>query len=203
MKPMKEKETPEEPSAASDAPAGKDSMDNEELAGGGNIDKIRDILFGVQMRDYEKRFIRLEERLLKESSDMRDETRKRFDALELYIKQEMEALGERLASEQRARTEADEELANNVKDSARNFDKRLGQMDEIGAKNLRELRQHLLDQSKSLSDDIKQKYDELLAALERETNELRDEKTDRSALAALFTEAAMRLNNEFKIPGAD
>ncbi|MBV9959511.1 MAG: hypothetical protein JO360_13885, partial [Acidobacteria bacterium] len=44
---------------------------------------------------------------------------------------------------------------------------------------------------------------ELLAALEREAAELRTDKTDRSALAALFTELAMRLNNDFKIPGAE
>ncbi len=33
---------------------------------GGNVDKIRDILFGSQMRDYETRFARLEESLLRE-----------------------------------------------------------------------------------------------------------------------------------------
>ena len=35
------------------------------------------------------------------------------------------------------------------------------------------------------------------------TAELRDEKTDRAALAALFMEMAMRLNNEFNIPGPE
>src|SRR3979409_1479285 len=82
----------------------------EELGGGGNIDKIREILFGIQMRDYEKRFARLEERLLKESGDLREEAKKRFDSLELYIKHEMEALTERLTAEQHARTESLEQL---------------------------------------------------------------------------------------------
>src|SRR5262245_36278718 len=39
-------------------------------AGGASLDKVRDILFGVQMRDYERRFARLEERLLKDTSDL-------------------------------------------------------------------------------------------------------------------------------------
>jgi hypothetical protein len=34
-------------------------------SGAGNIDKIRDILFGSNMRDYEQRFARLEEALKK------------------------------------------------------------------------------------------------------------------------------------------
>ena len=34
---------------------------------GGNLDKIRDILFGPQARDYDRRLTRLEERLMKEA----------------------------------------------------------------------------------------------------------------------------------------
>ncbi|MBC7909070.1 MAG: hypothetical protein H7Y30_01130 [Pyrinomonadaceae bacterium] len=172
-------------------------------SGGGNIDKIREILFGVQQRDYDKRFARLEERLLKESGDLREETRKRFDSLELYIKHEMESLTERLTSEQNARTEAAEQLERSIKDTSRAFDKKTAQLDEQNAKSQRELRQQLLDQSKTLSEEIRQKHQELLAVVEREATELRTDKTDRSALAALFTEVAMRLNNDFKIPGAD
>ena len=37
--------------------------------------------------------------------------------------------------------------------------------------------------------------------LAREVAELSRDKTDRSALAALFSEVALRLNDEFKIPG--
>ena len=40
-------------------------------------------------------------------------------------------------------------------------------------------------------------------ALKREADELRLLKTDRAALAALFTEVAMRLNDEFDLPGSE
>ena len=177
--------------------------ETDDLSGGGSVDKIREILFGIQMRDYEKRFVRLEERLLKEAGDLRDETKQRFDSLELYIKHELEALGERLVAEQSTRADSLEQLSLGVKDTFRAVDKRTAQIDEQAAKSQSELRQQMLDQSKTLSDDIRQKYSELLAALEREATELRTDKTDRSALAALFTEVAMRLNNDFKIPGAE
>jgi hypothetical protein len=62
--------------------------------GSGNLDKIREILFGTQMREYEKQITRLEERLVKECSSLRDDTRKRLDSLETYIKQEVESLTE-------------------------------------------------------------------------------------------------------------
>ncbi len=39
-----------------------------EALGTGNLEKVRDILFGAQMRDYDRRFARLEERLVKEAA---------------------------------------------------------------------------------------------------------------------------------------
>src|SRR5437879_3236643 len=59
-------------------------------SGAGNVDKIRDILFGNQMRDYETRFARLEETVAKETAEMRESSRRRFDQLEQYIKREFE-----------------------------------------------------------------------------------------------------------------
>ena len=166
-----------------------------------NIDKIRDILFGVQMRDYEKRFSRLEERLLKESSDLRDDTRKRFEALESFVKSEFEALAGRLQTEQRTRDESNQNLSRELQATGTNFERKLSELDEQTARGHRDLRQQLLDQSKNLSDEIRRKHDELAALLDREVAELGNVKTDRASLASLFTEVALRLNNEFKIPG--
>ena len=59
-----------------------------------SIRKIRDILFGAQARDYERKFATLEEQLLKESADLRNDLKRRFDSLELYIKKEVEAITE-------------------------------------------------------------------------------------------------------------
>ena len=171
------------------------------LAESGNIDKIRQILFGNQMRDYEKRFSRLEERLLKESADLRDETRKRFDALETFIKNEMEALTGRLQAEQRTREESAQNLSRELQASSKSLEKKLGDFDEQNSRGQRDLRQQILDQSKSLSDEIRHKHEEIKAALAREVAELSRDKTDRAALAALFSEVALRLNDEFKIPG--
>ena len=53
-----------------------------------SLDKVRDILFGNQMRDVERRFARLEERLLKETTDLKDDVRRRLDTLEAYMRRE-------------------------------------------------------------------------------------------------------------------
>ena len=171
-----------------------------DLAGVGSLDKIRDILFGAQARDFDKRFARLEERLTKESSDLRESVKRHFDSLENYIKQEFESLTQRLKTEQNERAEAVQGISQDMKNSAIALEKRIGQLDDDLARGQRELRQQILDQSKSLSEDIRHKHEEVSAALERDSRELREDKAGRAALAALFTEMAMRLNNEFRIP---
>jgi DNA anti-recombination protein RmuC len=185
--------------AARQTQRGGDESDS--LAEVGNIDKIRDILFGVQMRGYEKRFSRLEERMLKESTDLRDETRKRFDALEAFVKSEFEALTERLQTEQRARDESIQTLSRELQGADQALERKLTQFDEQTTRGLRDLRQQILDQSKNMSEEIRQKHAELVALVERETAELGHAKTDRASLASLFTEVALRLNDDFKIPG--
>jgi hypothetical protein len=177
----------------------KPQITNTDLSGG-NLDKIREILFGAQMRTHEKRIARLEERLLKETTDLKDEIKKRFDSLEVYIKKEIDSLTDRVKVEERERAEAVRELSQEFRESSRSLDKRIVQLDDQTTRNYRELSQTILDKSKNLSDELRQRCEELSLALDREAQELRSDKTDRTALAALFTEVAMRLNNEFKIP---
>ena len=163
-----------------------------EVQGAGNVEKIRDILFGSQMRDYEHRFARLEETLLKESADLRESTRKRFEALESYLRKEFEVLESRLKAERDERGSAHDTLA-----------KRIGELNDQTSAAHRDLRATMLQQSKELSEEIERRHQEISATLDRRFQELRKDKTDRAALAALFTEVALRLNDEFQVPGVD
>jgi archaellum component FlaC len=182
------------------SPAGKAGNGGAEVlaAGGGNLEKIREILFGAQVHDFEKRFTRLEEKLLKETADSRAETKKRFDSMEAFIRKEIESLVERVKTEQGERSDAVKEISRDLRETAKTLEKKLAQLDEQATKGQRELRQQILDQSKSLTDEIRNRVKESAALLTRELKELRSDKTDRSALAGLFTEAAMRLSGDTK-----
>jgi hypothetical protein len=169
----------------------------------GNIDKVRDILFGGQMRDYERRFQRLEERLVQEVGELKDDLRKRLAALEQFMKQEVASLADRITTEHDERTNATKDLSREARESAMAFEKKTGQLDDQIGRVQRELRQQILELQQRMSDDLREKVDEVLARLMREANELRSDKTDRATLAALLTEMAMRLNNELTIPGLD
>lgn len=167
----------------------------------GNVNKIRDILFGSQMRDYDRKFVQLEERLLKEAADLREDVKRRFASIEAFIKGEVEALDGAVKSEKNERMEEVKELGAETKENVKRLEKRLAQLDEDGSKAQRNLRQLVLDESKRLSEEIAAKHSDVSANLAREMQQLRNILTDRHALSDLFAELSLRLKNEFKLPG--
>ena len=169
--------------------------------GPGNLEKVRDILFGHQMREVDRRFARLEERIGKETRDLKDDIKRRLDALEAYTTKETETLAGHIRQEHGDRVDATARLVRELGDTAGAFERRSASLDEQLARSQREIRQHILEQQQRLSEDMRERIDEVLAALARETHELRNDKTDRMALASLLKEMAMRLTDEFKIPG--
>ncbi len=162
----------------------------------GSVDKIRDIIFGNQMRDYENRFQRLEQRILKEISDLQDETGKRFDSLEQYVNKEMESMDARLKSEQNSRAESDKNLAEEIKEASRSITKSIERLEEAQIKDSRELRQQLLELNKTLSAEIREKDKESSLALDQTADELRANKVDRSAFAEILLEIAVRMSDD-------
>lgn len=165
----------------------------ENIAAGGNVDQIRDILFGSQMKDYERKFSRLEERILKEVSRLKDDTNKRFDALEDFINKGMDSLGDKLKSERSDRSDAVKELTSELNNTAKALEKKLNSLESSTEKDVRDLRQSLLEQSKTLLNEIGDKHDEGMEVFDRSVTELRDEKANRSTLSALLTDLAIRL----------
>ena len=172
-----------------------------DVEGGGNVDKIRELIFGSQMRDYDTKFARLEDRLLKEAADLREDIKRRFATLEAFIKSELGALDEADKSERKERVLAVKELADEAKAGAKGSEKKAAQTEEQNAKAQRELRQLIFDESKRLAEEIEQKYAAAAGDLGREAKDIRNTLTDRHSLADLFAELSLRLKDGPKPPG--
>ena len=185
---------------ASPADAKLPNTAGKENAEGANVDKIRDILFGSQMRDYEKRFLRLEDTVTKAIETLREDMTKRFDTLSSYMKEEADSLSQRVKAEKAERSESHKEIAREMKDGAKVIEKKLGQLEEQMSDGHSELRSKMLEYSKATSAEIDKLRRDTTAALNREVDVLRDEKTDRAGLADLFNEFSLRLKNKFELP---
>jgi DNA anti-recombination protein RmuC len=168
--------------------------------GAANLDKVRDLLFGGQMRDYDRRFTALEDRIARETSELREDVLKRLSSIEALLSREIDALNDRVRSERDDRSTAARDLARQLDDTAQAFEKKTTQLDDQIARGLRDMRQQLHDQHHTLSDDLKRQADQILERLARESQQLQSDKTDRASLAALLNEMAMRLTDEFRLP---
>lgn len=188
---------PEPPAPLAAAAPAKPSHDE---SGPGNVDKIREILFGSHIRDYDSRFARLEQRLIQDSAELRESTRKRIDALESYVKQELDALHVRFKTERDERTVNDGALARDLKDFSESLTRKIVEVDDHASHAHHEFREQLLQHGRSTAEQILAKEREIVGVLEQRFHELRKDKTDRSALAALFSEVSLRLNDQFHIP---
>ena len=185
---------------ASPAEAKIPNQSGKEGAEGANVDKIRDILFGSQMRDYEKRFSRLEDNVTKAVENLREDMAKRFDTLSGFVQQEVDSLSQRLKTEKAERAESVKEIGVQMRDTSKAFDKRLGSLDDQLTGDTAELRARILEQSKALTTEIAEKARDAKRLLDQEVAALRVDKADREGLGDLFTEFGMRLKNEFNLP---
>jgi len=180
--------------------AQRDGGGAAEVLGSGNLDQVREILFGAQSRGVEKRLARVEEELPKRVAEMREELKRGIATLEAYARHEIDSLNERLRAESKERGAGDEDLSRRLDESGKTLRKEISGLDERATVAQRDLRQHLLDQAKRLDDEIQRRCDDLAAALARAVEELRSEKADRKAVAGILHEVAMRLTDESLLP---
>ena len=167
-----------------------------EMAEVGNMDKIRDILFGNQAKDYEKRFVRMESQVSQDTRELKEELLKRIDSLEIYIKQEMKDINERIKNESNERTDSQKNIQAELKEAFESLTKKLLQEEENLAKKSTELRDQILEQSKQLTAEILSKSDTASNNLRQTAHELDDAKVNRSDLSGFFLDLAMRLSGD-------
>ncbi|MBL9136127.1 MAG: hypothetical protein JNK85_09680 [Verrucomicrobiales bacterium] len=161
-----------------------------------NVDKIRDILFGNQMKDYDAKFARLEERLKAEAEELRDDLKRRLASLEAYVKGELGALSEQLQTEKDERLQSDKGLSVELKDHVKAWEKKNQQFEAQNDKAHRELREQLLGEANRLGEEIRQKTKDLAASLARESQDLRGALTPKQQLAEILAQMALQLKGD-------
>ena len=147
-----------------------------------SLDKVRDILFGGQMRAVESRLQVIEERFRQEHEALRSDFARQVESLDAFIRSEVQTLDERLAAERAKRTEELKSLAAEIKEAIRALEKRHVKLEESANLADATLRDELLLLGEQLSNELARSHPALVAA-----------KTDRTALAGMLTDMAARL----------
>lgn len=177
-------------------PAGATNGAAESEATPESLDKVRDILFGGQMRAVETRLQGLENRLLRGQESLRTDFTKRADALEAALQKEVQGLVERLGGERAKRTEELRALQAELKEALRALEKRHQKLEETSGMADADLREGILQQSKVLTAEIGRLSERISAELARSVDELKAEKLSITSLAGAFGEMASWLTAE-------
>ncbi|VTU23547.1 hypothetical protein H4CHR_01211 [Variovorax sp. PBS-H4] len=160
------------------------------------VDKMRELLFGNQMQDYDKRFSVLEDRFQHRMRDLEAESSRSLTNLEGTIKKQLESVAGQFREEKDLRTDADKELERNLREQTQTLEKRLAQLSDQLARQGREFTESLGHEVQALRDDMRKRQDDTRATIERMFSELSNVKTDRNLLAGLFVEIAKCLNQD-------
>jgi chromosome segregation ATPase len=186
-------------------------------------DRLRDILFGAQIEDYERRLTDMRRELDRAGGDMRQvqerlaelekSLTRRFETIDLELRRiadEMrreqerqrnrDALFQQLAAQVRQHEETIVGTAESVielKRSSANHDADI----RAGKAELIDARDQIEQRTQSLRREIRQSEDTLRAELRRLTDRLENQKTDRRALASMLIEIATRLETGNTVTG--
>jgi len=160
-----------------------------------SLDKVRDILFGGQMRAVDGRLQALEERLLTEQAQMLASHRSQIGALEADLRRELQSLAEQAAADRAKRAEELKALGAELRDAIRGLERRHVRLEELGGAADAELRDSILEQSRAVNAQIERLSQRVSADLGREVAGLRHDKVDVAALVGVFSDMAGRLGS--------
>jgi Lhr-like helicase len=165
------------------------------------VDRIRDILIGSQMREYEGRLQHLDQRLVREAAEARAAIEKRLDAVEQISKEQLDLLSNRISAEESERRGAVEKLYHVLAETTKAFDLKIKNLDQY-AREIHDLHRQLLEDWKRMSVDFKEKQEQMQAGLKREAEQIRGAMLGRDTLAEVFSDLALRLKNDSRALGS-
>lgn len=168
-------------------------LDNSEAD---NVDKIRDILFGNQMRDFDRKHSQLEERIASDLAGLRKENSVQFESLQSFIESEMEILGSKLAAEESSRIEGLDGLEDELKKSVKLLDKKIAELNKSIENQSREINQKILKQSQDFHSEMNSQMESARKRMDSYKQELSSGKVDKLALAEMLNSLALQINPE-------
>jgi hypothetical protein len=196
---MKTEKSNLDPSAATVGPEipslslGDGLLRNGDPAG---VDKIRDLLFGNQMQDYDRRFVKLEDRFLQRFKDIESETTRNLSAFESNAKKQVDSLATQFREEENARVDADKDLERTLREQNQALEKRIRSLSDQLAQLERDMADRITREAQALHDEIKEKNSDTRLTIEKMFGDLNGVKTDRNLLAGLLVEVARCLDQD-------
>jgi len=166
----------------------------------GNLDQVRDLIFGPQLRDYNRRFEKIESDL----SAFREETRDRIDGVKEIISRELrvavESLEKKIKSLSATTQEEWSDLRQQLERTDKKFSNSLEALDsEVDASTM-SLREEISQTRGKLQEDMRNLRAQIHEELDKRLSVLGDVKISRDEMAEILVELGMRLRGVESLP---
>ncbi len=159
----------------------------------GNVDQIREILFGSQSRDLDERFHKIESSLKSIQDEMRSKIEQNQNDFDERINSELETVSKKIKN---VVSSQQDEFAD-VRDSVLKQEKRINSSletleDELNSKR-EQLQRQQIEMRNTIRTQMDSLQDELLAVLDKKFTEIGEAKLSRDDAAEILMEAAMAM----------
>jgi len=171
----------------------KTKAKDNDLSQLGNVDQIREILFGSQSREMKEKFEQLEASIKSIHEEMRKKIEQTQNDFNLRIESELEAISRKMKN---IVTQQQNEFSD-VRDSALKQEKRLQNTMDIMEEELNAKREQLqkqqIENNSALRSEMDTLKDEVLKTLNDKMGEMNGVKLSRDDAAEILMEAAMAM----------
>lgn len=159
----------------------------------GNVDQIRDIIFGPQMREYESRFSVLAANLEHEAASLRKDLENRFTSLTEKGAKSSEGLSAELKAERLERVELNRRLTAELREISKELERSIRAAEATAERLHRESLKAASDLADEVRAEARAQYDELTERVAAEFSAIHRAKAGREELSAIFTEMAAQV----------
>ncbi len=166
----------------------------------GNIDQIRDIIFGPQLRDYESRFEKLESTLSMLQQEMLGRVEQAKTAVSTEIRAGLESVEKKIKSLSLNSQEEVADLRQQIDRLNKKFSSSIETMDDNFDKQTNSIREDLSQTRDKLQSDISGLKNQIFEELERRFSMLKEVKVSKDDMAEILFELGMRLKGAEFVP---
>lgn len=166
----------------------------------GNIDQIRDIIFGAQLRDYNTRFEKLESELANLRQELLDRLQEVRTSNAGELRSAVDLLDKRLKSLQLVGEEERNELRQIIDRTHRKSSSNFEKLSEDLETSTSLIRDNLNETKSKLQDDIRNLRNYVQEELERRLSAIGNIKVSRDDMAEILFELGMRLKGTEFVP---
>jgi len=158
-----------------------------------NVDQIRDLIFGSQIKEFEEKFNQLNATLQSVEEKITKAFNESYDKLQKETERSLEALEKKIdnlaTSTQKERSKL-KELIDTTDDTL--HDQLNNQKDEFATK-LKIMKENAADENRKMLDNIQVMKAEIQTAVEAGLSSLSDDKLSRDSMAQMLLDVAMKI----------